>query len=144
MRTQEIAAALAAKAILFQMPRSFTPSKQNLRRLYHFFEQIERGGRRLAFEPRGEAWDDATLRRLIADLDLVHTVDPFVRRPVGRGLRYFRLHGRPAYHYHYRYSDTDLGELEGMLSKAWPNWVLFNNDAMADDARCFIKRINRV
>ena len=100
-RTREIAAALGAGAVVFQSPRSFTPSKRNLDRLYRFFECIDRDGRRMVFEPRGRAWDDATLRRLVADLDLVHAVDPFLRKPAGRGLRYFRLHGRPAYTYRY-------------------------------------------
>jgi len=72
----------------------------------------------------------------------VNTVDPFLRRPVGRGLSYFRLHGRPTYPYHYRCSETDLDELEGMFSKVWPNGVLFKNDAMAHDARYFRKRMN--
>ena len=136
-RTCEIARVLEAPLILFQTPASFTPSAANLRRLYRFFESIDRGGYRLAFEPRGATWDDATVRRVIADLDLVHAVDPFLRRPLGRGLRYFCLHGRPAYHYHYRYSDADLRALRERLSRAWPNWVLFNNDAMAGDARRF-------
>ena len=62
-----------------------------------------------------------------------------MRRPVGRGLRYFRLHGRPAYHYRYRYTDAELSALRDMLSNAWPNRVLFNNDRMADDAKRFIR-----
>jgi uncharacterized protein YecE (DUF72 family) len=138
-RTQALAEALSAEAILFQTPRSFTPTPENLQRLYRFFERIDRGRRRMAFEPRGEAWDDATLRKLVADLDLVHVVDPLLRQPLGRGLRYFRLHGRPAYHYRYRYSDAELQQLEQSLSRAWPNWVLFNNDAMATDARRFVR-----
>lgn len=140
-RTREIAEALGAKAIVFQTPRSFHPTQQNLQQLYRFFQQIDRGQQHLVFEPRGEAWNDAMLRQLIGDLGLVHGVDPFLRQPVGRGLRYFRLHGRPAYHYRYRYSDGDLLQLKQALSKTWPNWVLFNNDAMADDARRFLKLI---
>jgi uncharacterized protein YecE (DUF72 family) len=57
------------------------------------------------------------------------------------GMRYYRLHGRPAYHYRYRYTDADLLQLESALSRVWPNRVLFNNDAMAEDARRFIGRI---
>lgn len=142
-RTLETAEALEAQAVVFQAPRTFTPSSRNLRRLYRFFERIERGGRRMAFEPRGEAWDDATLRSIVSDLDLIHVVDPFLRRPVGRGQRYFRLHGRPAYHYHYRYTEADLATLLRALAKSWPDWVLFNNDAMADDARRFIRHLRR-
>lgn len=143
MRIRALADALQARAVLFQTPRGFTPSAGNIRNLYRFFESIDRGGRRMVFEPRGEAWDAGVLRPLLRDLGLVHAVDPFLRRPVGRGLRYFRLHGRPAYHYHYRYTDAELAALCEMLSGAWPNWVLFNNDAMAQDARRFRGLLSR-
>jgi len=142
-RTQAIADALQAEAIVLQTPRSFVPSPQNLRRLGRFCEAVDRRGRRLVFEPRGAAWRDELLRALVRDLDLVHGVDPFLRKPVGRGLRYFRLHGRPAYHYHYRYTDAELRALRSMLSQAWPNRVLFNNAAMADDARRFLHLLQR-
>jgi len=134
-RTQAIADALEAEAVVFQTPRRFVPEEENIRRLRRFFAQIDRRGRRMVFEPRGEAWSREILAPLLRELDLVHGVDPFLRRPVGRGLRYLRLHGRPAYHYHYRYTDEDLRVLAGMLNRAWPNWVLFNNDTMAADAR---------
>ncbi len=137
-RTLEIAEALEARAVLFQTPASFLPSTENLDNLQRFFTEIERPpGLRMVFEPRGEAWSDTLLRRLVRELGLVHAVDPFLRQPVGRGLRYFRLHGRPAYHYGYRYTDEDLKHLAGRLNRAWPNWVLFNNASMAEDARRF-------
>jgi uncharacterized protein YecE (DUF72 family) len=135
--TLELAETLRAEAIVFQTPRSFLPVRDNLRRIYRFFETVDRQERRMVFEPRGDAWTDQVVRRLLTDLDLVHGVDPFLRRPVGRGMRYFRLHGRPAYHYRYRYTDPELLALHGMLSRAWPNRVLFNNDSMADDAKRF-------
>lgn len=103
-----------------------------------FAEAQDRNFRRMVFEPRGEAWDDATIRQLVTDLDITHAVDPFLRRPVGRGLRYFRLHGRPAYHYRYQYTDKDLLQLKGMLSGAWSNRVFFNNDSMVEEARRFL------
>lgn len=140
-RTRGVAAALEAEAVVFQTPRRFQPTRESLRRLTCFFERIERDGRRMVFEPRGDRWSDDVVRGLVRDLDLVHGVDPFLRRPVGRGLRYFRLHGRPAYRYRYRYSDADLALLERTLSRAWPNWVLFNNDAMNVDARRFRERV---
>jgi uncharacterized protein YecE (DUF72 family) len=140
-RTQEIAEALSAPVIVFQTPKSFKPLPENLERLARFFQRLERDGRRLGFEPRGEAWDDGIVRNLVTDLDLIHVVDPMLRKPVGRGLRYYRLHGRPGYHFHYRYTDSDLRQLEASLIKAWPNWILFNNDAMATDARRFLARI---
>jgi uncharacterized protein YecE (DUF72 family) len=142
-RTVELAEVLQAEAIVFQTPRSFVPARNNLRRMHHFFEAIERQGLRMVFEPRGSAWTDTIVRRVINDLKLIHGVDPFLRRPVGRGLRYYRLHGRPAYHYRYRYTDADLSALHDALSRAWPNRVLFNNDRMAHDAKRFIRLLRR-
>ncbi len=142
-RTREFAQALRAEAIVFQSPRSFLPTRDNLRRVYRFFEVIDRQGRRMVFEPRGEAWTDDIVRGVVGDLNLVHGVDPFLRKPVGRGMRYFRLHGRPAYHYRYRYTDTELSTLRDMLSHAWPTRVLFNNDNMANDAKRFIRLLDR-
>lgn len=138
-RTLALAEALGAEAIVFQTPRSLLPTRSNLRRLYRFFEAIERRGRRVVFEPRGDAWTDAIVRPVVTDLALVHGADPFIRLPVGPGMRYFRLHGRPAYHYHHRYTDIELSTLHDMLSRRCPNRVLFNNDAMADDAKRFIR-----
>lgn len=140
-RTQAIAEALDAEGVLFQTPASFEPTEENLGRLRDFFGEIDRHGRRMMFEPRGEDWDDATVRQLVRDLDLVHAVDPFIREPVGRGLRYFRLHGKPAYSYRYEYTAEDLSALEEKLTGAWTNRVLFNNYTMADDARRFLQRI---
>lgn len=137
-RTLELAEALDAEAIVLQTPRSFLPTRSNLRRIYRFFEAIERQGRRMIFEPRGDAWTDEIVGPLVTDLVLIHAVDPFLRRPVGRGVRYFRLHGKPAYHYRYRYTDTDLSALRGMLSRTGPNRVLFNNHSMVADAKRFI------
>jgi uncharacterized protein YecE (DUF72 family) len=104
---------------------------------------IERRSRILVFEPRGTAWDETLLARLVEELDLVLAVDPFLRAAVGDGLRYYRLHGRPAYHYHYRYSVGDLARLGELLSPCKPHWVLFNNDSMADDARRFLASLRR-
>jgi uncharacterized protein YecE (DUF72 family) len=76
---------------------------------------------------------------VITDLDLVHAVDPFLRQPVGRGMRYFRLHGRPAYHYRYGYTDANLSALRDMLTGTGRNRILFNDIRMADDAKRFIQ-----
>ncbi len=141
-RTLELAEALQAEAVVFQTPRSFLPTRDSLHRIYRFFETIDRQERCMVFEARGDAWTNSIVRRVITDLSLVHAVDPFLRRPVGRGMRYFRLHGRPAYHYRYRYSKTDLSALRDMLSRTWPNCVLFNNDSMAKDAKRFIRLLN--
>lgn len=140
-RIEAVADALAAEAIIFQTPASFAPSEGNLRRVCHFFEQIERHGRRLVFEPRGAAWTDEILAPLIGDLDLIHGVDPFLRPPAENAYRYFRLHGRPAYNYRYRYTDDDLLQLLQALNWHGANRVLFNTIHMAEDAKRFLRLI---
>lgn len=144
-RTLEIARILDARAVVFQTARRFKPTEENLRRIRAFFETIDRGGLRMIFEPRGEAWTDGIVGSLVRDLDLVHGVDPFLREPVGgrpsAAIRYYRLHGLPAYAYHYAYTEEDLAFLKERLGEAEETFVLFNNDSMAMDARRFLLRI---
>lgn len=134
-RTRDIARALRAETVVFQTPRHFRPSDDNLRRLERFFRAIERDGRVMVFEPRGKAWDDDIVARLCHNLDVVHGVDPFLRSPPRSGLQYLRLHGRPAYNYRYAYSNDDLSRLVACLDARRPARILFNNDRMAEDAR---------
>ena len=71
------------------------------------------------------------------ELGLVHGVDPFAQQPTTKGVGYFRLHGRGGYRY--LYTDDDLKQL---LETAWRRktcYVLFNNIAMLEDARRFVK-----
>lgn len=134
-RTQAVADALDAQAILLQTPKSFEPTSENLSHFRSFLSRITRDGRKIVFEPRGSAWTDEVLQGLVDDLDIVHGVDPFLRGPVTSGFRYYRLHGRPEYTYSYSYSDDDFEELEQWISADAPAWILFNNRTMADDAR---------
>lgn len=146
-RTLEIARALDAWGVVFQTPRSFEPSADHLRRIRKFFEAVDRGGFRMVFEPRGEAWTDEIVGSLVRELDLVHGVDPFLREPVeghGPSVRYYRLHGRPAYAYRYAYSEEDLDFLTGHVAEGGVTFVLFNNDSMAMDARRFLARLRRI
>ncbi len=138
-RTLAVARVLRVGAIVFQTPPSFLPTRDNVRRLRHFFAVIERPRFWLVFEPRGSGWTADLLRPLLDELALIHGVDPFLGRPVGNGLRYYRLHGRPAYGYRHRYTDAELWKLKMMLDPERANWVLFNNAHMAEDARRFIR-----
>lgn len=140
-RTQRIAEALKAEAILFQTPKSFEPTKKNLSRIQRFVSDVDTCDRTLVFEPRGSKWEEEILRDLTADLPLVHGADPFLRSSVTSGLRYYRLHGRPEYTYSYSYSRDDFDALEKRLSDGSPAWILFNNRTMAEDARRLQERL---
>jgi uncharacterized protein YecE (DUF72 family) len=140
-RTQDVADALRAEAVVVQMPASFRATPGNLENAHRFFASIDRRGRLVVFEPRGETWDDATVEMLVREHRLVHGVDPFLRDAVGPGPRYWRLHGRPAYNYTYQYTDDELAALRARLSG--DTWVMFNNDRMAPDARRFMDLLRR-
>jgi uncharacterized protein YecE (DUF72 family) len=139
-QTLAIAQSLWAEAVLFQTPKSFSPTKENLRQLTQFFDHIRRKGQMLVFEPRGEGWTDHLLFKLSADCGLVPGIDPFLRPPL---MENFRLHGRPAYRYHHRYTDEELKKLVAMIGNRGTTRVLFNNVFMAEDARRLMKLLGK-
>lgn len=135
-RTEEVAAILQAEVIVFQCPKSFLPSRENIRNFTAFFQQIARGKQTLAWEPRGGDWCPSLVHDLCAENNLVHCVDPFHSDPVYGDRLYWRLHGRSGYRY--RYTDEDLrvldAKLEAQTQALGPNYLLFNNVYSKEDA----------
>ncbi|MEM3957449.1 MAG: DUF72 domain-containing protein [Thermoproteota archaeon] len=145
-RTLEIVRKLDAKIAVFQTPPSFNPSPKNIGNMKKFLGEIDRGGVRLAWEPRGEWLEKKTVTKSILEkLDLIHVVDPFWDQPLTRGVYYFRLHGLGRrYNYKYEYSREDLNRLKTLiegLEDAEEVYVLFNNVKMFDSAKLFLKLI---
>ena len=140
--TRDAARLLRAKAILFQCPASFKPTDENVANMRRFFAAIERlDGVRFLWEPRG-AWPDDLLIELCRDLDLVHTVDPFLRDSVTPELLYWRAHGigsayRP-------YTDEELQSLAARLPPGADGYVMFNNIPRVGDAKKFMKCLRAV
>lgn len=128
--TYEAAQALGAEVVLFQCPSSFVSSQENIDNLRSFFEAVERGRLRFAWEPRGD-WPAELVSKLCQDLDLVHAVDPFSRQCV-TDTAYFRLHGIGGYRY--SYSDKDLAALLAFCVPHNFCYVYFNNASMFQDA----------
>ena len=128
------ARALGARIVVFQCPASFDPTGQHIANLRRFFRSVRKEAKDLIFawEPRGD-WGDARVSSLCGELGLVHAVDPFVRKPVTSGLRYYRLHGIGGYRY--TYSDADLARLATRCRGQ--THVMFNNVTMARDALRF-------
>jgi uncharacterized protein YecE (DUF72 family) len=132
-RTLEVARALNATVILFQCPKSFLPSSENLINFSLFFKRVNREGFRLAWEPRGEAWTEDIVRVLCAEHGLIHCVDPFEAKSVHGDMTYWRLHGRGSYSY--RYTDGDLVFIKRMLvNRPHPGYLMFNNFSSKTDA----------
>lgn len=145
-RTLEIVKKLDARIVVFQTPPSFSPSPKNIGNMKKFFGEIDRGGVRLAWEPRGEWLEKKSLTKTILEkLDLIHVVDPFWDPPLTRGVYYFRLHGLgKRYNYGYAYSREDLKRLKESverLEEAEEIYVLFNNVRMLNSAKLFLTLI---
>ena len=139
--TLAVARAVDACVVLFQCPKSFLPTTENLINFSVFFRHLDRDGFRLAWEPRGEAWTDDIVNDLCAEYDLIHCVDPFEARSVHGEVKYWRLHGRGSYSY--RYTDEDLVQLKRMLGKAGgPGYLMFNNFSSKADALRFRQLCN--
>ncbi len=138
-RTKEIAEILRAAVIVFQCPKSFLPTRDNIRNFNAFFQQIDRRHVALAWEPRGDDWSATLVHDLCAENKLLHCVDPFQSSPVYGDSLYWRLHGKSGYRY--RYTDEDLTTLEAKLEAharlPGPNYIFFNNLYSRDDARRF-------
>lgn len=134
-QTYQVAVALRAELVLFQCPITFRPTAENLERLTRFFTRAKRGKLLFGWEPRGE-WPADMIRRLCRDLDLIHVVDPFQGLPVtATPLRYYRLHGHG--NPRHRYTAAEFRRLREWCAGRSPVYCLFNNVAMAEDARRF-------
>jgi uncharacterized protein YecE (DUF72 family) len=132
--TRECAAALGARAVLFQCPASFRPVGENIENMRRFFQGATRGRLTFGWEPRG-GWPRELIKELCDELKLWHVVDPFVERTTTPGKCYYRLHGRKGWRY--KYEDGELEELRSMLPRKATSYVFFNNVEMRDDARRF-------
>ncbi len=132
-KTREIAKILRAKFILFQTPKSFKDSEENIRNMLDFFSNIEREFI-FGFEPRG--WGEGNILKVCRELDLVHVVDPFVSKQLYGDIVYYRLHG---FNYKHKYNDEELLKLKEMCTK--DGYVMFNNIHMYDDAKRFMKLV---
>jgi uncharacterized protein YecE (DUF72 family) len=141
-RTLEIASIVDAQVIVFQCPASFLPTRENIRNLDRFFQNIDRDERVLAWEPRGTGWNDELIRSLCSGNRLVHCVDPFDRGPVYGASIYWRLHGRGGYRY--EYTDQDLALIVSKLH-SFPEqdlrYVMFNNVTSKQDAIRFVQHL---
>lgn len=136
--TEEMAETLGAEYVVVQMPASFTPTDDNLRRIADFFSR-RRGERRVGLEVRGDEWAarSGDLGDALRAAGVTHVVDPLIWPPAHvEGPAYFRLHGRLP-HYDYQYRTEELIKLAELVENFHKAYVFFNNMAMAEDAARF-------
>ncbi len=135
--TLEARDALRATAVLFQCPRSFKATEENIAAMRRFFAAIERpAGIHLLWEPRGP-WPDETIEQLCGELGLIHAVDPFVRPSLTPELIYWRLHGNGSAYA--SYTDEELRQIIDWLpaDPAVDAYVMFNNIPRVKDVKRF-------
>ncbi|MGC9105521.1 MAG: DUF72 domain-containing protein [Thermoprotei archaeon] len=147
MRALEVtlseAKVLGARIIVFQTPESFRPTEENLRNLRDFASSLDKSFV-YAWEPRGKEWDEFKgLKELLDELGFVHVVDPFRRKSLTEGMKYYRLHGKGKgeVNYRYKYTDEDLRELLQMVAEEKEAYVMFNNVYSFEDAKRFKEMI---
>ncbi len=137
--TVAMARAMRAEYVIVQMPPSFGPTDENIRRIAEFFRP-RRGEFGIGLEVRGEGWSSRSgeLRGALEAAGVTHVTDPLVWPPVHvEGAAYFRLHGRlPRYDYQYR--SEELLRLAEIVKGYRDAYVFFNNLAMAEDASRFM------
>jgi len=88
-----------------------------------------------SFKPTKENADH--MRRFFNTMALIHCVDPFKNHPLYGDFQYFRLHGLTGYNH--QYTDEELERLDKWVGNK-PTYVLFNNNAMKEDALRFKAR----
>ena len=120
-RTLECARALAARAILFETPPSFTPTASNRQRIARFFEGVERVPEiDLAWEARG-VWSTAEVEQITADLELLPCYDPVANQQLPRNERaYFKLQ-------HAQLDEDDVVALADVLEEYARLFVVFGD-----------------
>jgi len=136
---REAAEVLDARAILFQTPASFTPTRENRENLVRFFSLIDRGdGRHLVWEPGG-GWEEEEVSALCKDLGLIPARDPMINQGRFSGTFYYRL--QPKTRGRGIYTQDDFHriflEAEGEEAEGREGFLIWNGPKAARDAQSF-------
>lgn len=138
--TERIAEALNAKAIVVQLPPKYEYSAQNISRISEFFSSVS--ARRVpAVEFRHASWFERLeeARAAVAPWDGMIVTDPLKTKPPSQPVQYHRMHGSDGLvNYRHRYTKEELERL-GRAVEGRKAYVFFNNLAMKEDARGFMR-----
>ena len=143
--------ALKAPIIVVQTPPSFGYSDRNVEVAIKFFTTVERRGRTIVWEPRGDWWDNMEALEMVAKEAEVLVGGDILRGrlpPRSQRIVYARLHGLGGdeVNYKYKYTDSDLEKLRAIIEDIKPveAYILFNNVYSYDDALRFKALISKL
>lgn len=146
--TLKAAEVLRAPLIVIQTPPSFSFNEGNLGNVIKFMKSIERRGRVIVWEPRGDWWDNRrALEAVVKEAGVLIGGDILRGRlpPRDQDVIYARLHGLGGeeVNYKYKYTDQDLVRLRELLEELKPReaYILFNNVYSYEDAIRFKKML---
>lgn len=127
--TRAVAEAVDARFLVFTTPAAFYPDANHLADLYRFFKTAVRGGPKYVWHPQG-AWEGKLIKKVCADLGLIHAVDPFKNAIAGGGaVNYFRMTDPTA-----QFAEGRLREILGLCAEK-PSYVYFHRSAVGSAKR---------
>jgi uncharacterized protein YecE (DUF72 family) len=130
---------LKAKAIVFQTPPSFTPTRENKGNFARFFASIERGPLHLVWEPAG-VWEDEETEALAGECGLIVAVDPLIRKPCAGNVFYCRIRDKTRGRGAHTEDDFFLIHERGATSdeEIEEGFCIWNTQNAAQDAHRFL------
>jgi len=87
---RETCEVLAARAVVFDTPASFTPGPEHRENLVRFFSDLPRGREHLVWQPEG-MWEEEEVASLCKELELIPAMDPLVSSLSPGKVFYFRF-----------------------------------------------------
>jgi uncharacterized protein YecE (DUF72 family) len=138
---------LDAKAIIFETPVEFSPTKENQERLVRFFSRLDREGRQMVWDPRGP-WEHEQIAEAAAKANIFYAIEPFgisgmedwLRGAQGDGI-FLRLRGPQGRRQ--RYAAFELEELALVCRNFEHCYAVFSHAKAFPDAVAFLGALSQ-
>lgn len=137
-RTDFLARAVGAEAVVFQTPASFKPSGEHAIRLENFIAQAMRPGLTLAWEPEPGSWPHRKVVELADRIGVVPVADP-IEDPIPDG-EYLYLRARGGRSGRKVLRDDDLKKV-ALQVRDRIGWVVFANATATQDAERLVQML---
>lgn len=137
-KTDALARAVDAQAVVFQTPPSFKASTEHATRLENFVANAMRPGLALAWEWAPGSWPAAKALALCDRIGAVPVLDPIETSVPDGEFIYLRFRGGATGRKTYK--DDDLKKV-ALLVRDRIGWIVFSNNAGTQDAQRFAQMI---